>query len=294
MKNFKKQKNLGIIIPAFRAAKFLELHRSEWKEITNILGEENIYFIEDSFEENMKAFATEMNWKYYSKQNGNWGSVINFSKKLDFDQKYLAIVDADDILDCSELKLLLNEMDECDDDVIWANHRTKRFDTNEMVDDQTDFWIHTVYFKPSIFKKIQELPEKVYFMDIYFLLSLENEMKSVKKSNTFPYIYYVNIDGQSVSVDRFNDTKFKSHVVLSNINTWKAKNGFKKSDYLCPLLKKQNIETASKYLYDCFKKSENFDEKRKIIDIYKKEFLNKDKKMSIQKKFNFFQLIKYK
>lgn len=268
-----KKNSLAIIIPAYRAAHFLEKNKLKWIEISKLIGCENIYLIEDSVDREMEHIAVELGWNYFSKPNGNWGSVINFAKGIKFSQKYISIVDADDILDLDELKGLLLDIERVNDDVIWSPHQTFDYKTGKFIGYQDEFWIHTVLFRPHIFYRTKKLPESYFFTDIYFLMSLENEMKTVFKSSFKPYIYFINVDGQSVHVDEFNLLKYKSYLNLSEIWKWCEDNNYKSSNYNCPALKNKKANAASRYLKVVYSKSDKNVEKEKVINYYLNDIL---------------------
>ena len=52
-----------------------------WKTLSSLV---ELIIVEDKKTEDAKKIAKEIGARYYSKKNGNWGSVVNFavSKKL--------------------------------------------------------------------------------------------------------------------------------------------------------------------------------------------------------------------
>lgn len=87
MSSCKSKKTISIIIPAFNSEKYI------FKAIESVISNNynpdlyEIIVIDDGSTDNTKAVVKSYCEKYsnihfYSKANGNWGSVINYAKKI--------------------------------------------------------------------------------------------------------------------------------------------------------------------------------------------------------------------
>lgn len=111
MSSCKLNKTISIIIPAFNSEKYI------FKAIESVISNNynpdlyEIIVIDDGSTDNTKAVVKSYCEKYsnihfYSKTNGNWGSVINYAKKnklVKYD--YVIILDSDDLLKKNFFKL---------------------------------------------------------------------------------------------------------------------------------------------------------------------------------------------
>lgn len=262
--------NLSIIIPAYKALNFLEENIVFWEKITEVIGKENIYLIEDSEEKQMENFAQKFNWNYHSKMNGNWGSVINYSKSLDIKTKYSCIVDADDELQIDELKKLLSHMETSNADILWTGFtKTDYVDHNNSNNIKKRFWVHSIWFRSSLLKEIPCLPEHFFYTDQHFMMSLENKSNEIEYLEVFPYIHYVNVPGQSTQKVAFNQKNFDSWMNYSNIHNWALSNGFTKRKYLSEQFNRGFENQEILYLKRLFLNSKDNDEKKFLIAKYK-------------------------
>ncbi|AAT27895.1 glycosyltransferase family 2 protein [[Mycoplasma] mobile] len=97
------EKKLSVIIPCYNCEKFIEkainsIFEENKKNIDNM----EVLIVNDGSKDNSETILNELKDKYlnlkiYKKENGNWGSVINFVKNNKLTTgKYLSILDADD------------------------------------------------------------------------------------------------------------------------------------------------------------------------------------------------------
>lgn len=282
----KKINKLSIIIPAYKALSFLNENAEMWIQVSNLIGPKNIFLIEDSREESMKTFADENGWHYFSKDNGNWGSVINFVRKnILLETKYFCIVDADDEIDIKELKKLLSAINNTEEDLIWTNSKWVNWKNKNEVKIKSEFWIHSIYIKTDLLKCVPSLPEGVFFTDNHFLMSVEKAAESIKElKNICPYIYFYNVLGASNDNSNFSDQKFKSWMELANIFLFRKQYNLEKEKYLTA-----NLNDEKPYLYSDFSYLRNVwdncdsSETRKVIARKYKE-LKKSKTPSFTKR----------
>lgn len=222
------QNKISIIIPAFKGLRFLERNQVFWNELTTLIGASNIHLIEDDLSAEMQNYSEKMLWKYYKKENGNWGSVINYAvSNITFTTKYVFILDVDDIMEMSELGKLLIHMENVDSDIIQTKTQWQYWDSPKPFKVNDHFWVHSIFIKTEIFKKIPKLPEGVFFMDNYLIAAIERYSQDINMIDVAPYIYFLNVEGQSVSSKKFTQLQAESHMeLLQGFPDWIKKNNF--------------------------------------------------------------------
>lgn len=213
-------KKLSFLIPSYKAMKWFNMNIDMWKELGSIV---EIIIVEDSLDGECEEFAKKYNFTYYKKANGNWGSVINFAKKNKIIKtEYMAIVDSDDAINISELKKLIQNLG--DKDIYYTNFLIKSFNTGkEKIKNMSRVgkgvkpypFIHSVWFRTSIFYNLPDLPENSFFtdglVDTFLLSNCENSMRYL---NFTPYIYHVNLPGQSAGLKKTGEYTKNVYFIL--------------------------------------------------------------------------------
>lgn len=207
-------KKLTFLVPAYNALFWLEKNEKFWKSLSEFA---EIVLVEDSCEEQMKGFCSKLNIRYFSKRNGNWGSVINFAieQKL-INTEWIAILDADDTVKIGELKKLLKHLENTD--VVFTKSDFIDYKTKKVIKRTSEKWIHSTWMKTSFFYSIPNLPEDVFFMDQFVMAYVLNSKNQKSVNDLQPYNYFVNIPGQSVDVSTFDIliSKMQSYLVMQN------------------------------------------------------------------------------
>ncbi len=230
----------------------------------------DVYVIDDGSKDNSINLINEFiqknnltNFKLIKKQNGNWGSVINYAKnKLNLNSKYITILDADDYFK-EGLFDKLNEIIENNYDLIFTGfYEIKKKNKihngyltpqrgNKLIDKKYMRFPSLIplckFFKTSIFKTMNDLKEGVSYQDII----LWN--KFVDKSNTFYYIkqnygYYLNHREGASSTQPFNENRIK--LMMDNIDLLISSDKYT-NGYLMALLmhlKKNTPKDNRKYI----------------------------------------------
>ena len=276
-------KQLSIIIPCYNMEKYI------LKALNSIIIQQNhfsfceVYIIDDGSkdksEEVIKKFIENKNlsnFHYIKKENGNWGSVINYAKnKLSITTKYITILDADDYYNDN----LFNELDKYVNknfDLIFTGfyevkkHNKIRkgylipFKANQEISKKFMRFPSLIplckFFKTEIFLKLDDLEEKVSYQDII----LWN--KFVNISNTFYYIkkeygFYLNHREGASSVQPFDKNRLE--IMMNIINSLLLYQDVYLNGYLMALLmhlKKNTPKENRKYikLNDDFKSIKKF------------------------------------
>ncbi|MBD5423345.1 MAG: glycosyltransferase [Mycoplasma sp.] len=242
----------------------------------------DVYIIDDGSSDNSKIIIESfintnklVNFKLISKENGNWGSVINYAKNnLEINSKYITILDADDFYEKDLFDKLEEHIDE-DYDLIFTgfyeikkkNKIHKGYITpqrgNRMMEKKYMRFPSLIplckFFKTELFLKLDDLKEKVSYQDIV----LWN--KFVDISNSFYYVksehgYYLNHREGASSTSPFNEERI--NVMMEIINSLISDNKYT-NGYLMALLmhlKKNTPKKNRKYikLENDYKKIKNF------------------------------------
>lgn len=231
-------KNLTIIIPCFNMEKYI------LKTLESIKNQKNqeefcdVFIIDDGSKDKSILISSEYiqknklnNFFVIKKENGNWGSVINYAKnKLEIKSKYISILDADDYYKdglFEELEKHINK----EYDMIFSgffeikkgNKIRKGYLTpqrgNKLMNKKFMRFPSLIplckFFKTEIFRKLNDLKEGISYQDII----LWN--KFVDKANSFYYIkkefgYYLNHREGASSTQPFNEKRIK--LMMHNID----------------------------------------------------------------------------
>lgn len=199
---------LTFIVPIYNAEKWLETNFNFWVEVKEFA---HLLFIEDSLDEKAKDIANKIGAEYYSKKNGNWGSVINFVKEKKLvETDYFAIVDADDTVNIAEFKKLLESMnnDHFSKDFYITNVIKKSYvDGKETILDKSRFgkngtvpFIHSIWLKTKLLYDLPLLPENTFYSDnLVITFAQTKENLKFKFVDCAPYVHLIDLPGQSIS-----------------------------------------------------------------------------------------------
>lgn len=222
----KQQEQLSIIIPAYKGLKYLIKNEIFWKEITDYIGAENIYLIEDSLEEEMKEFANNIKWNYFSKENGSKNSVINYAvKNVAFKTRYVKIVDVDDILDITELQKMVEFMIEnktfgfiyAHGNNVWNDGLIQKWNENSF---------RCLGYWPSVevFKKLPTLPLLKINEDQFLTISIETLSADHVIVPFYPYSYAKGNLGSLDNPKVFDYEYIVGYIVFAQLFDFVSKN----------------------------------------------------------------------
>ncbi len=122
-------KQLSIIVPTYNMERYLSKCLSSMIiENLNLFNELEVAVIIDGSTDNSVEIAKSFQEKYpnvfrvFEKENGNYGSCINYGLKK-ITGKYVKIIDADDSVDNHQFEAYLSFIRKCDTDVILSDYR---------------------------------------------------------------------------------------------------------------------------------------------------------------------------
>ena len=190
-------KKVTFLVPTYNTHQYIEERKEMWKTISSLV---ELIIVEDKKTEDAKKIAKEIGARYYSKKNGNWGSVVNFavSKKL-IKTEYITIMDPDDMINIEELvKVIGNDFKA---DVIAFNQENLNINSNENYIQKfnNNLFIHHVFVKTEIFNTTPKLPEGISWTDALLMAHLSKNV-SIQYFNNAPYIYIDGYEGQSMNI----------------------------------------------------------------------------------------------
>ncbi len=246
-------KVLSIIVPSYRTERYINqtlptfIHRSLYDKIVVFLiddgSPDNTAFFLKQYEEKYPAI-----FKYFHKQNGGHGSVINYGVHELVNTKYFMVVDGDDYIDTKELIKLIDCIETINTDVILINsteikenglcipHIFVREEKMLNLLDDGDIFnkVHTgiayCVYKTDIWKKNSIfLTEKVYYEDQQYALFPFAYIKTAYLLPINVYRYVTGNINQSISsLSILKNSKHYLKVVDGILNFQKRNN------FICP------------------------------------------------------------
>lgn len=154
------------------------------------------------------------------KKNGGYGSTINESIKL-AEGKYFKLLDGDDWLDTAELKNLVNELENIDEDMLLMDYKKIYMERDNIIEEErcginylikkevySYQHIKNIYItnpgsaiKTTLLKNEEiKLQENCFYTDHMFIFFCIAHSKSFKYIDNAMYQYRLGRDGQSVSL----------------------------------------------------------------------------------------------
>lgn len=232
---------LSFLIPTYNANEHLEKNFKMWKELSSVV---ELIFVEDNIKADSKELVEKIGGRYYSKPNGNWGSVINYARKNELiSTEYMAVVDPDDLIDIKELKELIGKLREAD---IFVTNQITRHVTEgwtKLDKVRNNIFVHYSWFKTKIFYEIDDLPEGIPYTDTLIMQNILGYSNSIEFIDLAPYIYNVGFPNQSMAIkwERLKSLEGK----LKEFKTYSDK--VRKSKVLWKYQKRSEI--SAKYVF---------------------------------------------
>ena len=190
-------KKVTFLVPTYNTHQYIEERKEMWKTLSSLV---ELIIVEDKKTEDAKKIAKEIGARYYSKKNGNWGSVVNFavSKKL-IKTEYMTIMDPDDMINIDELVGVIGK--DLKTDIIAFNQENLNINSNESYIQKfnNNFFIHHVFVKTEIFNTTPKLPEGISWTDALLMAHLAKNI-SFQYFNNAPYIYIEGYENQSMNI----------------------------------------------------------------------------------------------
>ena len=291
-------KNMTLILPTYNAAQFLRENISFWKRISKIV---SLVIVEDGTKE-AKEIAYEINAKYFWKENGNWGSVVNFAKhKKLVNTEFVAIVDPDDTINIKNLEKLLELQKVKKADLYISRYTKVNYITKkEKYIKKNANFIHQMWFSSELFYQTIDLPENMPHMDVYLVASLLERAEKTINVKYSIYNYYLNVAGQTAEIDEYfykNKKKMDAINMIQKIReNVKNVGGDKNLEKYILMCENRNIF----YIRQAYDVSKNIENLKTLESMYKMEKASMTipffQKLIWSKFFRFFMLkgIKWK
>lgn len=242
-------KKLTIIIPCFNMEKYILKALESIKNQSKDESFYDVYIIDDGSTDRSKEIVKNFintynlnNFYLIQKENGNWGSVINYAKNQRIIKSdYVSILDADDFYDKDCFATIEKYMDKKYDLIfsgfweIKAKRITKGYLTPFKGDKEIDQKYMRFpsliplckFFSSQIFLQLDDLKEKVPYQDII----LWNHF--VDQSSKFYYVkkqlgFYLNHREGASSTQPFNEKRITELMIIINqlIGEDKYTNGY--------------------------------------------------------------------
>ena len=233
-------KPLAIIIPCYNMEKYI------LTALNSILNQENqesfcdVFIIDDGSQDNSLQIVEQFinknklnNFYFHKKNNGNWGSVINFAKNnLNLNSQYVTILDADDYYKEDLFAELKKHIDNNYDLIFTGFYEIKKKSR-----------IHKGYLIPNkgdqiIAKKYMRFPSLIPLWNKF--IDLAENFYYIKKE----YGYYLNHREGASSTQPFNEQRIK--IMMKIINHLLINKDIYLNGYLMALLMHLKKNTPKK------------------------------------------------
>ncbi len=225
-------KSFSVIIPTYNSEKYIVncinslLNQNYDKSLIQIL------VIDDGSTDNTanivkQTFKNNKIVEYHLKQNGQWGSVINYVRDNRLAKNdIISILDADDMLTNNAFNLINNKWKDADTFVgsfqkwdgtkkrikvhpYWFIIKRRLINKQQM---HSPFCLPLTYFtKNEIFYKTKPLMEKVAYQDPDYISQIINLSKILRFSWKVVGLYYFNRQGNSIS-QPWTDNRFDAEL----------------------------------------------------------------------------------
>ena len=207
--------------------------------------------------------------KFYSKSNGNWGSVINYVKKNKLvHNDYVVVCDADDIILPHAFKIINKKSNNYDMIIgsfsIWDGKRIKyRVHTYHFLFKRIIIkkyplhyfnpimWPHFTYMSKKIFYSTNSLREGVSYQDAFLYLEAYMNSKKVLYIRKIISIYWKYRQGSSVTSISNNEKNIK--ILIDNLKIYEKRQLITNFFYLLigvPELRKYLIKNKIKFNFN--------------------------------------------
>lgn len=233
---FEMSKSFSIIIPTYNSAQYIE------KCVDSLLNQNydinliQILVIDDGSNDNIqeviKKYQDNPSVEYHKKQNGQWGSVINYAKNNNLvKNEYVSILDADDFLDENAYQIINEKIEDADIFVgsfkKWDGKKNRKkvypfwflikrdITKREMMN--TPFCLPLTFFvKKEIFYKTRDLKEGIPYQDSDLISQFMFHSKKLRFTTKVVGYYYYNRAGNSTS-QKWDDKRFFAELKACNM-----------------------------------------------------------------------------
>jgi len=261
-----KDKVLTVSIAAYNCERFIAKTLEPFCGLKNI-DKVEIFVIDDGGTDNTLQIAETYrdqlgeSLKTVHKQNGGWGSTVNYSI-LNSNGKYLKLLDGDDFFESENLDDFIEFLEKSDSDLVSSPYVSFNDETGQVVEKLfeysdikfgIDYFTEDVCQKPSLISmhalavKVEmlqnneiSLPEHCFYTDNEFSIKSLINAKTVSFFDKPIYWYRTGLAGQSISPEgnskHYLDTIITTESLCAYINDNKQKMGEKKAAYIHDLM----------------------------------------------------------
>ncbi|XQP55355.1 MAG: glycosyltransferase family 2 protein [Mycoplasmoidaceae bacterium] len=237
------KKTLTVVICCYNSTKTI-LNTLDSIEI-NTNKDVDVFLIDDGSKDDLKGcvkkYLTDYPDRvhYFAKENGNWGSCINFAISK-ANSRFLSVLDSDDEYNKKSFQSVLQILRSTkpDTDMVFCNYefhflnerstkinpvlvsKTKqliKYVPFEKLSLRHLITIHSVIFSLDILKDINPLPSRVYYADNILIYQVLLRAKNVAYLNKhiFLYKYFIRKGNQSISIEK-SLKNFHHHEIIYN------------------------------------------------------------------------------
>lgn len=204
-----------IVIPAYNSSSFINipldsLEKQTFKDFEVLIVNDGST---DDLKKTLKPYLDRnKNWKLINKENGNWGSVINYVKhKKLATGDYVTVLDSDDYFEPEMLKTVAKRKE----DIVVTNIFIRRFNKKGTVnvywgkertlDKKRAFtplsMPHGKFYKNELFSQMIDLREKVSYQDTVLFNDLMSKAETVYFIKTPLAVWWYDRPGNSTTVN---------------------------------------------------------------------------------------------
>lgn len=237
--------SFSIITPVYNGEKYIAKCVESIAKTTYDLSKVEHIIVDDGSTDKTKEICTELcklykHVKFYTKSNGNWGSVINFVKSNKIvNNDYCIVCDADDFLSIDALSVINNKIGQ-NDIFSWSYHYWNGHKKGVRISPymflfkkeftkirDEDYFLSRYFipcclcFKKEIFYKIGDLAENVMYQDTILFLELQKFATKIGFTPKALSFYYFNNVGNTMSQRK---TDFGINSMLKRIHYYEENN----------------------------------------------------------------------
>jgi glycosyltransferase involved in cell wall biosynthesis len=230
------QKLLSIIIPTYNMENYLEACLDSL--LTDNMSLIEVLVINDGSQDSSYDIARRYGDKYpetfvvIDKGNGNYGSCVNVGLRR-ATGKYIKVLDADDCFNTRVFEAYLNDIKECDTDMVISDYvkvypdfetivscdipEKKILDFRDLCKDNNiwNLWMHNVAYKRELLLGIDyKQTEGISYTDQEWIFSPFTAVKTAIYFKLPLYRYTLGREGQTMS-SAFSDKHFRDNIVCT-------------------------------------------------------------------------------
>lgn len=217
-------KVLTVTIPSFNVAKYLPDIMPSYLD-ASVLDDIEILIVNDGSKDETAALGLQFEQRYpgtvklVNKENGGHGSTINKGIEV-ATGKYFKVIDGDDWVDTKGFIRLVNELKNCEADLVMNPFVRVNMDTGERVQSKVDglvsgkiyqfddtlpgfvdkYQLHSNTYKLSVLKDMKKIDEHCFYVDQEYIIYPIDRIETMVYFDFDVYQYRVGNADQSMSL----------------------------------------------------------------------------------------------